>query len=578
VYTEFFRFSELPFSIAPDPAFFYMSQKHQEALGHLLFGTGKYGGFVQLTGEVGTGKTTVIRALLDQKLDNVRVVFIHNPRQSEQEFVQTLCDELGIAYPEHFTLKTLTDALNQNLLKTHAQGLRTVLIIDEAQQLKPEVLEQIRLLTNLETHKEKLLRIMLVGQPELVVLLARQDLRQLAQRITARFDLQPLSPEEVAEYLKHRLETVGGDPNLFQPEAVRLLQKQSKGIPRLVNVLADRALLAAYVAGVKYVSSSHVQAAVAEVLGQAPAPSWWSKITLPALPALPTLPALPALPSLPALPRLPRPSSTTVLMTLVPMVLGLLYYLLVLRAPSKPALPVQPALTSAAPQATTAEAAKPLEPPKPADKVADKPADKPTEKPAIKIAPSLPARTLSPVLNDLAGLWGSKITGGDKACRALHRARLECLKGQGDWQTLEKLNLPVILTLEAQDGQSRYVLLTGLNSQRLQLLGSDQDYTRDDLESEWTGEYLLLWRRETDEVEINRETRGEPVQWLRRKLAEADGGRSNNDPIFDNGLADKVRAFQKRRGLRVTGIADARTLALLAQVPPTARFPALRRT
>ncbi|MES2884749.1 MAG: AAA family ATPase, partial [Pseudomonadota bacterium] len=165
MYTQFFNLREMPFSIAPDPAYLYMSPRHQEALGHLLYGTGKYGGFVQLTGEVGTGKTTIIRTLLAQRLDNVDVAMIHNPRQSEREFVQSICDELGIVYDKaNPTLKTLVDALNAYLIERHTAGRRTVLIIDEAQQLAPDVLEQVRLLTNLETSKEKLLRIMLVGQ------------------------------------------------------------------------------------------------------------------------------------------------------------------------------------------------------------------------------------------------------------------------------------------------------------------------------------------------------------------------------------------------------------------------------
>src|SRR5882672_1553017 len=210
MYTTYFGLREMPFSITPDPAYLYMSPRHQEALGHLLYGTGQHGGFVQLTGEVGTGKTTIVRTLLAQKLDNVDVAVILNPRQSEQEFVQSICDELHIPYPrEGLTLKVLHDALNAHLLATHAAGRRTVVIIDEAQNLERNVLEQVRLLTNLETHKDKLLRIMLVGQPELAQMLSRADLRQLSTRITARYHLTPLSPPETAEYIQHRLRIAG---------------------------------------------------------------------------------------------------------------------------------------------------------------------------------------------------------------------------------------------------------------------------------------------------------------------------------------------------------------------------------
>src|SRR5689334_8058805 len=202
MYTTYFGLREMPFSITPDPAYLYLSPRHQEALGHLLYGTGQYGGFVQLTGEVGTGKTTVVRTLLEQKLEGVDVAMIHNPRQSELEFVQSICDELRVEYDRsNLSLKTLVDGLNAHLLRNHAAGRRTVLIIDEAQNLSPDVLEQVRLLTNLETAKQKLLRIMLVGQPELGELLARPDLRQLASRITARYHLTPLEEDETSEYI-----------------------------------------------------------------------------------------------------------------------------------------------------------------------------------------------------------------------------------------------------------------------------------------------------------------------------------------------------------------------------------------
>ena len=254
MYTTFFGLREMPFSITPDPAYLYMSPRHQEALGHLLYGTGQYGGFVQLTGEVGTGKTTIVRTLLAQKIENVDVAVVLNPRQNEQEFVASICDELHIAYPrENATLKTLIDALNAHLLESHTQGRRTVVIIDEAQNLKPEVLEQVRLLTNLETHKEKLLRIMLVGQPELAQLLARPDLRQLAQRITARYHLTPLEPDQIAAYITHRLKVAGGG-ELFTPTAIAAIARHARGIPRLVNILCDRALLGAYGSGIKQVS------------------------------------------------------------------------------------------------------------------------------------------------------------------------------------------------------------------------------------------------------------------------------------------------------------------------------------
>ncbi|MFT4047372.1 MAG: AAA family ATPase, partial [Solimonas sp.] len=271
MYLEFFQLREMPFSITPDPAYLYMSPRHQEALGHLLYGTGQYGGFVQLTGEVGTGKTTIVRTLLEQKLDQVDVAFVHNPRLDEQEFVQAICDELRVAYPrERLTLKALIDALNEHLLRAHAEGRRTVLIIDEAQNLQPAVLEQVRLLTNLETAKEKLLRIMLIGQPELSVLLARPDLRQLASRITARFHLTPLGARETAEYIEHRLKVAAARPEIFTPAAMADIHRYTKGVPRLINIVCDRALLGAYAQNARVVTPEIVRKAAREAIGELP--------------------------------------------------------------------------------------------------------------------------------------------------------------------------------------------------------------------------------------------------------------------------------------------------------------------
>jgi len=275
VYAAHYNLREPPFSIAPDPAFLYMSTRHQEALGHLLYGTGQYGGFVQLTGEVGTGKTTIVRTLLAQKLANVDIAMIHNPRQSEAEFVASICDELGVVYPRDndkapTSIKTLVDALNEHLLKAHAEGRRTVLIIDEAQNLPQPVLEQVRLLTNLETDKEKLLRIMLIGQPELAELLGRPDLRQLASRITARFHLTPLPVVETIRYIIHRLHVAGGAADLFTEGAMRRVHHYARGIPRQINIMCDRALLGAYAKGFRTVTPAIVDQAAVEVLGVQP--------------------------------------------------------------------------------------------------------------------------------------------------------------------------------------------------------------------------------------------------------------------------------------------------------------------
>ncbi len=217
MYNDHFGLHDHPFSIAPDPRYLFMSDRHREALAHLLYGIRNEGGFVLLTGEIGTGKTTVCRCLLEQLPADTRVAYIINPRLSALELLATICGEFGISCPEGNSSKLFIDRLNVFLLDSHAAGRQSVLIIDEAQNLSAEVLEQIRLLTNLETNRRKLLQIILIGQPELRVLLARPDLRQLAQRITARYHLQALSKREVIKYVSHRLAIAGARKPLFPP-------------------------------------------------------------------------------------------------------------------------------------------------------------------------------------------------------------------------------------------------------------------------------------------------------------------------------------------------------------------------
>ncbi|MEL0082730.1 MAG: AAA family ATPase [Gammaproteobacteria bacterium] len=247
MYKTYFGLQERPFSITPDPRYLYPSPQHQEALGHLQYGIGENSGFALLTGEVGTGKTTVIRSLVEQLPSDIKVALITNPKLSAVELVASICDELTIPYPpETRSLKTLIDLLNHYLVEQHQQGNHCVVIIDEAQNLSRESLEQIRLLTNIETHHEKLLRIILVGQPELRQLLQRHDLRQLAQRITARYHLSMLNADQTRAYIGHRLAVAGANANLFSEGAVSRVYRLTGGVPRLINALCDRALLGAY--------------------------------------------------------------------------------------------------------------------------------------------------------------------------------------------------------------------------------------------------------------------------------------------------------------------------------------------
>ena len=273
MYNEYFGFKEAPFSIAPDPQFLYMSDRHREALAHLLYGMKTDGGFVLLTGDVGTGKTTVCRCLLGQVPENSEIAFVVNPKLSVVELLATICDELGIAYPQgNRSNKLFIDAINRFLLETHSRGGKTVLIIDEAQNLSIDVLEQIRLLTNLETDKKKLLQVIMLGQPELKEKLECPELRQLAQRITARYHLEPLSRNELEGYLGHRLAVAGVERPLFPAACIGPLYTFSGGVPRLINLLCDRALLGAYVTEQHGVNRALLTQAAEEVFGRAARP------------------------------------------------------------------------------------------------------------------------------------------------------------------------------------------------------------------------------------------------------------------------------------------------------------------
>jgi general secretion pathway protein A len=285
MYHRYFGLDEQAFSIAVNPRYLYMSTQHREALAHLLYGVSS-GGFVMLTGEVGTGKTTIIRCLLEQLPDSADLAIVMNPSASARDLLSSICDEFGVEYaPEETSIKVLTDKLSEFLVQNHRQGRKTIVLIDEAQLLRISTLEQVRLLTNLETNTQKLLQIILVGQPELNELLAKPALRQLSQRITARYHLRPLNLEETAAYIKHRLAVAGMPPGRhpFPPKIVRRVYQISRGIPRLINVLCDRMLLGAYSREATEIDADICRRATVEVLGEvavAPRarPAWWPQL------------------------------------------------------------------------------------------------------------------------------------------------------------------------------------------------------------------------------------------------------------------------------------------------------------
>ena len=568
MYTAHFGLRESPFAITPDPGYIYPSRHHQEALAHLLYGTGEDGGFVQLTGEVGTGKTTLVRALLEQRLEQVDIALCLNPRLTVEELLAVICDELSAPYPrEHQTLKPLLDALNEHLLRTHAAGRRTVLIIDEAQNLSREVLEQIRLLTNLETAKHKLLRIILVGQPELRRLLARPDLRQLAQRITARHHLAPLDRRETAAYIDHRLRVAGGRADLFAAGARRVAYRYSGGIPRLINVICDRALLGAYSQGARRVTAGTVRRAAREALrgdgaGGGPMRAFWqaSRGVAPARPAAPK-PA-PGGARKWAVHRWALGAGLAGLG-----MIGIGFWLS--HAQHTPADPTPPpAVNPAPPQPATAMPASPIP-----SSVATDP---------LALVKLLRQSQGDEANNRLLAIWGVTRTPGTGAtfCEWVKTQDLRCLTGRDDWDMLRRFNRPAVLRLTVNSaGITGAALLRTLEGDEatLEIAGQTLTVPLAQLAPLWTGQYLLLWRPQIKLLLIGPGNTGEAVRWLRRRLALA-ADQPSPEPLsatFDGTLGNQLRAFQQDNGLQPDGLAGGRTLVLLNNLTPNPDTPAL---
>ncbi len=537
MYTSHYGLADSPFSIAPDPRYLFMSQQHREALAHLMYSIRGEGGFVLLTGEVGTGKTTLCRCFLEQLPAHCDVAFVINPKLTVPELLATLCEELQIALPAGHGNKTCIDLINKHLLAAHAQGRTTLLIIDEAQNLSDEVLEQVRLLTNLETHECKLLHIILLGQPELRDKLARPELRQLSQRIVARYHLGPLQRDEIAPYIQHRLSVAGSHLELFPPAVMRLLFACSGGVPRRLNVLCDRALLGTYAQGKPRVDRTTVRQAAREVFNSSPVRPWL-KLALASGALLSTVAVAAVLfyGAQPAGQRLPPPAAAT--------------------APR--AMPPPPTTIDAAPR--TAAALSQL----------------PTPLPAAGIAQAQAYRTL-------LGQWRIPAPVNDEAgaCQQAELFGARCLSGSGDLDTLRRLNLPAVLLLQQPDGQQQYLTLLAWEGEDVRVVIGQQSHrlTRQALAQAWNGRYTALWMPPPHyQQPLAPGSRSLAVAWLRQQLGQppdADG--KTLAAHYDAGLATLVRHFQLQHDLPDDGIAGPQTLIRLAQAG-NADSPRLSRT
>ena len=539
MYEKHFRLDERPFSIAPDPRFLFMSARHREALAHLLYGVGEGGGFVQLTGEVGTGKTTLCRALLEQLPANVDVALILNPKMTSLELIATLCDELRVPYPAGTgSIKTLTDALNRYLLQAHAEGRRTVLLIDEAQNLHPEVLEQVRLLTNLETAREKLLQIILIGQPELRSLLARDDLRQLAQRVTARYHLEPMNRAETEAYIEHRLQVCGVSGRLFSRSALDTVHRLSGGVPRLINVLCDRALLGGYVEGRERVNAAVVKRAAREVLptGVSPARNrHWPWVLAAVLAAVALLVVQP-------------------------------WY-------SWQAV-VQPPPHSAV--------AKIIEPPVAAPVVEEKiaPGPKPMPDMETRLATLLEAAAAAgedAAWHVLLARWGVQAQGGSGAqlCAQLPAHELHCLNRSGSWQALRSFDHPALLFLMGADAQRVAVVLQSIEGDEAELMAGTQRFRLpvERVQRLWFGDYALVWKALPGGATLLKMgDSGAAVEWVREQLQVPAQTVAD---FYDDGLRAAVMTFQRQHRLEPDGVVGPRTIIHMNSIAQQPGMPRL---
>ncbi|TWO72790.1 AAA family ATPase [Caenimonas sedimenti] len=520
MYAAYYGLKQDPFSIAPDPRLLFMSEQHREALAHLLYGVQGGGGFVLLTGEIGTGKTTVCRSFLEQVPQHCNLAYIFNPKLTVIELLETVCHEFGIEVRSRDllppTVKDYLDPLNAFLLATHAAGRNNVLVIDEAQNLSADVLEQLRLLTNLETSERKLLQIILIGQPELREMLARPELEQLAQRVIARYHLAALGEAETAQYIRHRLEVCGLErPLPFDRGALRRIHALAGGVPRRINLLCDRALLGAYAGGQATVTRRIADRAAAEVFpAQTRAAGPWRRTMLAAgLGLAAGAGLLAAATKVTEEPVRPAPVAV-----------------------SKPAPPPPVAVTASAPAIVAAPVTVPTPPP-------------PAPPPVL-------LRDEKQAWRELAQSWKADPAQGEP-CAALAREQLHCFTRKLNLALIRQLGRPGIVTLDAATGKPSYAILSGLTEQSatLRAAGSEQTVTLAALAERWDGEFATLVRVPAGYRDSFTEGQAGPtVEWLAQRLAGAKGTSPRPGPQrLDVRLRADVRAFQVAQGLPADG-------------------------
>ncbi|MGN6387945.1 MAG: AAA family ATPase [Burkholderiaceae bacterium] len=593
MYTRFFGLGQAPFSIAPDPRYVFMSERHREALAHLLYGLDGGGGFVLLTGEIGAGKTTVCRLFLERIPAHCNVAYIFNPKQTVTELLQSICDEFGVPVEREAgrpaTVKDFIDPLNIYLLATHASHRNNVLIIDEAQNLSADVLEQLRLLTNLETNERKLLQIILIGQPELRAMLAAPELEQLAQRIIARCHLGALSAEETGQYIAHRLAVAGIGGNLpFGGRAMRRIHRHARGVPRRINLLCDRALLGAYARNRREADARIIDAAAKEVFGVEPVASSasaapWRHAAAGLLAGVLILGGAAFALDWHGGLRKPIAGATPAASMATPA-----QPIRVAMAPAASAAAPVASPLPAAPSASTSSSS-PLPAPSSSSSASPSPSS-PSSPPASSATPAdAPEPTASPQLDGdvrdlqatyrrLGRLWQIELNGGEP-CAAAEKQNVYCFAGGEGLAGIRQLDRPVILTLHDDQGMNYYALLMGLSgdSALLRLGDVTENVSLNALARRWRGEFATLWRAPAGyRRPLRKGDRGAAVDWLAAQVgATGDAAKPPAGRAYDDALAARVREFQLAHGLRPDGIAGPQTFMQLASAAGPAE-PRLR--
>ena len=610
MFGKFFDIDESAFSIAPNPKYLYLSKQHEEALAHLVYGVTRKSGFVCLTGDIGAGKTTICRCMLEQLPENTEIAFVVNPKVSPLELLSTICDELNLnVSPQQIGINEYVKKIHAYLIKAHAQGQNTVLVIDEAQNLSVDALEHVRALTNLETNDQKLLQIILIGQPELKKLLAKPELEQVNQRITARFHIGPLSLNETNYYINHRLLVAGAKKKIFSAENIKQIFKYTKGVPRRINILCDRVLLGAYTIRNNKITSKVIRQSAEEVFDTAPL---YKDVTPKALAAsVFALLISGALvfsllnnsddiqPVGNKLSALPEKNSTikdsSLAVKNVTEDLAEAELNKELGAKSTVAMSVTPVVEKQVIEKKTSYVAKvknqlvaadDIEPiksqmaniklnsasklqPKTQVKIRSEPRQEISAKKALanskpadesKDKQGLQFTSYGKAYQQLFALWGISYSSSDATpCEHAAYNLLECYQTRGGIKKVIRLNRPVLLKSKNAESGHNYIVVVSIegNHAVINEKGDYQSVAISEIEENWSGEFELLWRPlKTGVTNIFPGQSGETVALLDAKLAKFQGRESSTPHpfVYSNNLVDQVRAFQLANNLPADGV------------------------